>query len=81
MVEFVSDRVSYITHAPIEDKHDFLKDRFYEELEEVYDQFPMYNMKILLGDKNAKVGREYIFKQIIGNESLHEEINDNGVRV
>jgi hypothetical protein len=29
-------------------------------------------MKILLGDFNAKVGREDIFKSIIGNESLHE---------
>jgi hypothetical protein len=27
------------------------------------------------------VGREDIFKPTIGNESLHETINDNGVRV
>jgi endonuclease/exonuclease/phosphatase family metal-dependent hydrolase len=38
-------------------------------------------MKFLLGDFNAKVGREDIFKLIIGNESLHEASNDNGVRV
>jgi hypothetical protein len=38
-------------------------------------------MKILLGDFNAKVGREDIFKQTIGNESSHEISNDNGVRV
>jgi hypothetical protein len=38
-------------------------------------------MKILVGDFNAKVGREDIFKPIIGNESLHEANNDNGVRV
>jgi hypothetical protein len=38
-------------------------------------------MKILLGDFNVKVGREDIFKPIIGNESLHEASNDNGVRV
>jgi hypothetical protein len=38
-------------------------------------------MKILLGDFNAKVGRENIFKPTIGNESLHEISNDNGVRV
>jgi hypothetical protein len=38
-------------------------------------------MKILLGDINAKVGREDIFKSIIGNESLHETSNDNGIRV
>jgi hypothetical protein len=38
-------------------------------------------MKMLLGDFSAKVGREDIFKPIIGNESLHEISNDNGVRV
>jgi hypothetical protein len=38
-------------------------------------------MKILLGDFNAKIGREDIFKPIISNESLHEFGNDNGVRV
>jgi hypothetical protein len=37
-------------------------------------------MKILLGDFNAKVGRESIFKPTIGNDSLHEISNDNGVR-
>jgi hypothetical protein len=38
-------------------------------------------MKIWLGDFNAKVGREDTFKPIIGNESLHQESNNNGVRV
>jgi hypothetical protein len=38
-------------------------------------------MKNLMGDFNAKVLREDIFKPIIGNESLHEASNDNGVRV
>jgi hypothetical protein len=38
-------------------------------------------MKILLGDFNAKVGREDIFKLAIENESLHEISNDSGVRL
>jgi hypothetical protein len=38
-------------------------------------------MKILLGDFNAKVRRENIFKPTIGNESLHKDNNDNGVRI
>jgi hypothetical protein len=29
-------------------------------------------MKIMLGDFHAKVGKEDIFRPIIGNESLHE---------
>jgi len=38
-------------------------------------------MKMLLGDFNAKVGRENIFKPTIGQESLHQDSNDNGVRL
>jgi hypothetical protein len=37
--------------------------------------------KISLGDFNAKLGKEDIFKPTIGNESLHEIGDDNGVRV
>jgi hypothetical protein len=56
-------------------------DRFSEELEHVFDKFPKDYKKFLLGDFNAKVGREDIFKPTIGNESLHEISNNNGIRV
>ena len=39
-------------HAPSEEKSEEVKDSFYEELEELFDQFPKYYMKILLGDFN-----------------------------
>jgi hypothetical protein len=32
-------------HAPTEDKIDDIKDRFYEELEQVFDKCPKYHMK------------------------------------
>jgi hypothetical protein len=67
-------------HATTEDKIDYVKDSFYEELERVFDNFSNYHMKILL-DFNAKVGREDFFKPTIGNERLHEICNDNGIRV
>jgi hypothetical protein len=67
-VEFLSDRMSHIIlrgrwcdiivlniHAPTEDKIDYIKDKFYEELEQVFDTLPNYPMKILLGDFSAKV--------------------------
>jgi hypothetical protein len=41
-------------HAPTKDKTDDVKDRFYEELEQVFNKFPKYQIKILLGDFNAK---------------------------
>jgi hypothetical protein len=92
--EFASDMMSYIIlrcrwchiivlhlHAPTEDKTDEVKDSFYKEMERVFGEFPKCHMKILLGDFNAKVGKEDIFKQTIGNESVHEISNDNGVIV
>jgi hypothetical protein len=38
-------------------------------------------MKILLGNFNAKFGREDIFKPAIGNEILHQDSIDIGVRI
>jgi hypothetical protein len=38
-------------------------------------------MEILMGDFNTKVPREDLFKPIIGNGSLHEASNDNGLGV
>jgi len=49
-----------------EEKSDDPKDSFYEELEQVLDHFPKYHLKILLGDLNAKVERETIFKPTNG---------------
>jgi hypothetical protein len=68
-------------HAQTEDKINDVKDSFYEQLEHVSNIFPKYHKKILLGYFNAKVGREDILKPTIGNTSLHEISNDNGVRV
>jgi exonuclease III len=93
-VEFISDRMSYVIlrgpwcniivlneHVPCEDKGDDVKDSFCDELGRIFDQFPRYDMKILLGDVNAKVGRENVFRPTFGNESLHEINNDSGVRI
>jgi len=43
--------------------------------------FPKYHMEIDLGDFNAKVGRENIFKPTIGIESLYQGSIDNGDRI
>ena len=66
-------------HASSEEKSNYRKDSFYEELEQVLDHFHKYNMKILLGNFNAKLGED-IFKTTTGNESLHQDSNDNDVR-
>jgi hypothetical protein len=46
-------------HAPNDESVD-LKDSFYEELEQVFDHFPRYHMKILLGDFNLLAPEFYI---------------------
>jgi len=69
-------------HVRNEEKGDNSKDSFYEELKQVLeDHLPKYHMKSLLGDCNAKVGRENIFKLTSGNVSLHQDSNDNVVRI
>jgi hypothetical protein len=68
-------------HAPREDKIVDIKDRFYQELERVFDIFPKYHTKILLRDFNVKIGKEDIFKPTPGNDSLHKTSNNSGVRV
>jgi hypothetical protein len=93
-VEFVSDGMSHIIlrsrwcdiiilndHAPKEDKIFYMKDSSYKELERIFDKFPKYHIKIILGDFNSKLGREDIFKPNIWNEILHEISNYNDVRV
>jgi hypothetical protein len=93
-LEFVTDRLSDVelrgrwcniivlnVRAPSEEKNCDKKDSIYEELEQVFDHFPEYHKKILLGVFNAKAGRESIFKPTIRNDSLHQDSNDNGVRI
>jgi hypothetical protein len=69
-------------HAPCEEKSDDVKHRFYEELDQVSDHFPKYSyhVNIPLGDFEAKLKEEDIFKSTIGNENLHQDSTDN-VRV
>jgi len=80
VLQFVSDRMSYLVprgcwcnivvlnvHTPSEEKGDDTKDSFYEELEQVFDHFPKYHVKLLLPDSNIKLEWDDIFKQTTGN--------------
>jgi hypothetical protein len=40
---------------------------------------PKYRMRILLGDLNAKEGRENVLRPTVGNETQQQDTNDNGV--
>jgi hypothetical protein len=59
----VCDIIVLNVHVPTEDEVGDVEDSFCKELEHVFDKFPKYHTKMLLGDFNAKVGREDIVNQ------------------
>ena len=67
-------------HAPTEENEEEV-DRFCEELENVYDGAASHDVKMILGDMNAKIGREKMYKPVIGQESIHKESNNNRERL
>ncbi|XP_055378261.1 craniofacial development protein 2-like [Condylostylus longicornis] len=92
--EPVNDRISMIrlkgkfcnitivtAYAPIEDADAEDKDIFYESLSNVCEKVDRYDTLILMGDFNAKVGREQHVVNIAGKYSLHEVCNNNGQRI
>jgi len=64
-------------HAPTEDKSDTEKDAFYDGLRNLYDACPKRDVKLIIGDLNAQIGKE----AIIGREAYHQESNGNGKRL
>lgn len=56
-------------HAPMDEKAPQEKDEFYEHLEQILNETPRNRIRIVLGDFNAKLGEENIFRATIGNHS------------
>jgi hypothetical protein len=65
-------------HAPTKEG---VKDQFYEQLERAYAAYPSHDVKLVMGDPNAKVDRETVHQPTIGKLSLHESTNENGLRL
>ncbi|KAL1375095.1 hypothetical protein pipiens_017707, partial [Culex pipiens pipiens] len=56
------------------------KEAFYAKLEQKFDSCPQRDVKIVIGDMDARIGREEMYKPVIGPNSLHTVTNDNGQR-
>ena len=67
-------------HCPHEGRPDDEKEEFYAQLEEVYESCSRRDIKIVIGDTNAQIGREDMFRSVNGPNSLHAVSNDNGQR-
>jgi hypothetical protein len=77
----LADIIVLNAHAQTEDEGDDTEYSFYGELERVFDKFPKYGMKILLGDFNANVGRKSRFTLTNLNESSREASDDGRVKI
>jgi hypothetical protein len=74
--------ISMVTcHAPTEESEEQLKDEFYDLLSRTCSKISKHDMFILLGDFNSKLGKEEFIIDVAGKHSLHENTNDNGLRL
>jgi len=65
----------------MEDKEEDIKEQFYEELQKTRDRVTKHDLTIILGDMNAKLGKEKVFSQVVGCHTLHDISNENGEMV
>jgi hypothetical protein len=68
------------THAPTKEKGESEKNSFHDKLDLVHKKASKHYIKTIMGDMNAKVGKDARILNV-GRHSLHEESNNNGMRI
>ncbi|GFV56284.1 uncharacterized protein TNCV_106401 [Trichonephila clavipes] len=71
----------HLNLSPTDDKDETEKDLFYDLLMKSYNSCPAQDMKLVIGDFNAKIGRELFISSNAGLHSQHKETNENGQRL
>jgi exonuclease III len=71
-------------YAPTEDENKQNAEdveHFYSKLSDVCDKTPRNDALILLGDFNAKIGKEHSNKRVAGRHTLHDVTSGNGEKL
>jgi exonuclease III len=63
-------------HTNVADEKE--KDEFYEQLQAILDKRPKRDLKLLMGDFNAKVGTDNMDRELIMSKHEPEAQNENG---
>jgi exonuclease III len=56
-------------------------ERFFNKLSDVCDKTPRNDALILIGDFNAKIGKEHSNKRVAGRHTLHDITSENGEKL
>ena len=71
-------------YAPTEDENKQNAEdmeQFHNKLSDLYDKTPRNYAFILLGDFNAKIGKEQSNKRVVGRHTLHDITTENGEKL
>ncbi|KAE9547262.1 hypothetical protein FO519_009526 [Halicephalobus sp. NKZ332] len=68
-------------YAPTEEAEQESKEKFYNQLQDTFDEIPSFDLKILIGDLNAQIGpNRQGLEQTIGPHGSASGMNENGDR-
>ena len=71
-----------VAYAPTEDADDTVKNDFYQQLSDTFDELPGHDIKLVMGDFNARVTSDHTrWPGVISKHSLHASSNNNGTRL